>query len=55
MCCNNTFLSNTNLSTEFFEFAKANKLTEVEQLKRHLAANLDAIFYQDDEFKERLR
>jgi len=28
---------------------------EVEQLKQHLVANLDAIFYEDDEFKERLR
>lgn len=33
VCCDDTFLFNTNLSMEFFEYAKAMKMTQPEQLK----------------------
>ena len=55
VCCADTFLFNTNLSMEFFEYAKAMKITEPAQLKKHLIKNVDAIFLQDDKLKNQLR
>lgn len=44
VCCDDTLLFNTNLSMELFEYAKAVKMTESAQLKKHLIRNIDAIF-----------
>lgn len=55
VCCDDTLLFNTNLSAELFEFAKATKITEKEDLKQMLIRNVDAIFCQNEEYKNELR
>lgn len=55
VCCDDTFLFNTNLSTELFEYAKAMDMSEPAQLKKHLIKNVDAMFLDDDAVKEQIR
>lgn len=55
VCCDDTFLFNTNLSMELFEFAKAMNMTEASQLKKFLIKNVDAMFLDDDQVKEKIR
>ena len=45
--CDDTLLFNTNLATEFFEFAQAVKVFDKEELKELLLKNVDAIFLDD--------
>ena len=52
VCCDDTLLFNTNLSMEFFEYAKAMKLSEPSHLKKFLIKNIDAIFTDDDQLKQ---
>lgn len=54
ICCDDTFLFNTNLSMELFEFSKAMSLTS-DQIKDLLVRNIEAIFYLDNDFKETLK
>lgn len=54
ICCDDTFLFNTNLSMELFEFAKAMDLTS-DQVKDLLVKSISAIFFMDDDFKESLK
>ena len=55
VCCDDTLLFNTNLSMELFEFAKAVEKYDNEAIKRQLIRNIDAIFYDNDEFKMNLK
>ena len=55
VCCDDTLLFNTNLSMEFFEFAKVMKMSEPSQMKKFLIKNIDAIFTDDDHLKELLK
>jgi len=52
VCCDDTMLFSTNISTELFEYATAFQSTG-EKLKAMLLRNVDAIF--DDESKEWLK
>ena len=51
ICCDDTLLFNTNISMEMFEYCKAVDLVEREDIKQLLVRNVDAIFYDDGEFK----
>ena len=55
VCCDDTLLFNTNLSQEFFEYSKAMKMKDLVQIKKFLIKNIDAIFLDDDELKDRLK
>jgi adenosine deaminase len=52
ICCDDTMLFSTNISTELFEFANAFQVTG-KQLKAQLLRNVDAIF--DDSLKPWLK
>ena len=45
--CDDTLLFNTNIGAEFFEYAKAVEVYDVEELKELLIKNIDAIFLDD--------
>ena len=55
VCCDDTLLFNTNISAELFEFAKATQLHEKEDIKQMLIRNVEAMFCQDEEFKEEFK
>lgn len=55
ICCDDTFLFNTNLSMELFEYTKAMGITENEQIKSQLIKNVEAIFMDDLSYKEKLK
>merc|ERR1719375_693337 len=55
VCCDDTLLFNTNLSTEFFEYAKAMKMFDLTQIKKFAIKNIDAIFTDDDTLKEQMK
>ena len=40
---------------ELFEYAKAMEIKDLQVLKDNLIRNLDAIFYDDKEFKEKVK
>lgn len=48
ICCDDTFLFNTNVSMELFEYVKAMEIKEPEQIKNLLIRNVDAIFLNDE-------
>mmetsp|Transcript_33534 Transcript_33534/g.51543 ORF Transcript_33534/g.51543 Transcript_33534/m.51543 type:complete len:126 (-) Transcript_33534:8-385(-) len=55
ICCDDTLLFNTNLSMELFEFSKAVEQYDNASLKEKLIRNVDAIFYDNDEYKQALK
>ena len=55
VCADDTFLFNTNISMEFFEYAKAVGKFGKEELKAHLMRNVDAIFLDDEDYKDHLK
>mmetsp|Transcript_2060 Transcript_2060/g.3645 ORF Transcript_2060/g.3645 Transcript_2060/m.3645 type:complete len:175 (-) Transcript_2060:278-802(-) len=55
VCCDDTLIFNTNQSMELFEFAKAAQIGSSEELKKLLSGNVDAIFYDNQQFKDSLR
>lgn len=54
ICCDDTFLYNTNLSLELFEFCKSFGVLESGDIKKLLVRNLNAIFLDDPDFKQHL-
>ena len=55
VCCDDTLLFNTNISMELFEYAKAVGMFDKEELKALATRNVDAIFYDDEEYKDYLK
>ena len=53
--CDDTLVFNTALGAEYFEYAKAVKAYDVETLKAMLTKNVDAIFFDDQEYKRYLK
>jgi len=51
VCCDDTLLFNTNISLELFEYFKTLKIFEKEDIKNLMIKNVDAIFYNDFEYK----
>ena len=51
ICCDDTFVYNTNISLELFEFCKSFGVQEPADIKAMLVRNLDAIFLDDPDFK----
>jgi len=51
ICCDDTLIFNTNLSMELFEFCKAVERYDHQDIKHHMMRNIDAIFYDNEEFK----
>ena len=55
ICTDDTLLFNTNISMELFEFCKAIDMLEKEDIKNLLVRNVEAIFYDDQEYKDNLK
>ena len=55
ICCDDTFLFNTNLSMELFEYTKAMGIQDNDNIKSQLIKNVDAIFSDDNDYKQRLK
>ena len=55
VCCDDTLLFNTNISMEVFEYAKAVEMFDKEELKALAMRNVDAIFFDDEEYKAHLK
>lgn len=55
VCCDDTLLFNTNISMELFEYAKAVGMLDKEELKALVKKNVDAIFYDDEQYKGHLK
>lgn len=47
VCTDDTFLFNTNLSMELFEFCKAIDLHDASEIKQMLIRNLEGVFADD--------
>jgi len=52
ICCDDTLLFSTNISMELFEYFKAIKVFDNETIKQTMIQSVDAIFLDDDQFKE---